>query len=107
MKRPTTSLYNNRKYDIHWDKGLFGEHDHYGYCKHDFKEMHIDDGLHGFDLADVLMHEVLHQLVHRSGLPVNEDEEENLVNYLGTAIASHMKDNPQLWRYAVQNSRIK
>jgi len=51
---------------------------------------------------ETLIHEVLHQLIYMTGLPLPAKTEEAVATVLGRSLLGHMRDNPALWRWVLQ-----
>jgi Zn-dependent peptidase ImmA (M78 family) len=70
------------------------------FAKH--HEIDYDKELIGGEKVNTLIHEILHAIVHVWGIKFNSHEqEEDIVNTLGGALATLFKDNPELllWVY--------
>jgi Zn-dependent peptidase ImmA (M78 family) len=61
----------------------------------------IDGGLDAAEERATIAHEVLHQLLDGSGLDLTEEQEEEVVTYLGAAVGAHVAANPGLWAYLI------
>lgn len=108
MDRPRRSRYASRDFSVQWKKEVtLGEDQCNGLCSIDSRTIEIREGLPPEFEAEVLVHEVLHQLWNFGGLPSDVDVEEQIVGYFGKALTAHMKENPGLWRYVGSQLRKK
>jgi len=64
----------------------------------DGETIHIADGQRGPQLADTILHELLHAIYATFGLK-DEDEEERIVSALATGLVGVLRDNPNFARW--------
>jgi hypothetical protein len=108
---PTLSRWGGFDYAVTWHpKGSVKLEDGsicYGTTDHDQQEIKIEEGLTPEREADVLIHETTHQLLGSAkksfvGLTEHDDLEEAVCEFIGTALAGHIRDNPDFWRYLIR-----
>jgi len=102
IKRPEKHRVAGAILSIKWEpKGAITQDgDHcFGVTANDTHDVRIEDGLPPFLERDTLMHELLHVLIRRGKLDIDEDEEEKVCELLGTALVGHIQDNPTFWRF--------
>lgn len=71
---------------------------------HTAQEIHAEEGMKPEREVGMLVHEVLHQVVSTAkasfhGTP--DEIEEQVCTFVGDAIAGHVRDNPDFWRYLI------
>ena len=64
----------------------------------DGETIHIADGQRGPQLADTILHELLHAIYATFGLK-DEDEEERIVSALATGLVGVLRDNREFARW--------
>lgn len=105
--RPTLSRAGGFDYEIKWvPQGTItiDESPAYGVTDHDAQEIRVEDGLKPEREVAMLVHEPLHQMCGVSkvafhGTPA--EIEEQVCTFVGDAIAGHIRDNPDFWRYLI------
>jgi hypothetical protein len=65
------------------------------------KLIRIDGGLSPEDERATIIHEVLHQLLQGAKLGLSEEQEEDVVTYLGGALGAHVGANAGVWGYLI------
>lgn len=106
--RPTQSRWGGFDYEIKWrPQGsiqVSGDHA-FGFTDYDAQEIHCEDGLKPEREVALLIHEPLHQMIGTAkasfgGKP--DEVEEQVCTFIGDAIAGHIRDNPDFWRYLIK-----
>lgn len=100
-RRPSRSRFMGADYRVRYVENLKDE-DCWGLTDHENTEISIVDSLKPDVECEVLIHEALHQMLNRSGIEMSARREEALVGFLGGAIAGHVGDNPEFWRYILR-----
>jgi hypothetical protein len=106
MKRPARSRFMGQTYRVAFespDKVVNDEGSAcYGTTEHDANRIQVCDNLGHDKERDTVLHECLHQILTLGGLGLEDEVEERLCTFLGTALIGHMRDNPGIWRYLNQ-----
>lgn len=71
-----------------------------GCCHPDKQEIYIESGQHIDQLADCLLHEILHGIEHGSNIECDEDE----IRALASGILAVLRDNPRLFPFLRRKS---
>jgi hypothetical protein len=79
----------------------------YGTTDHVEQEIKVEEGLTPEREADTLIHEPLHQMAclaqkDFSNIKDPHEAEEAVCSFIGTALAGHIRDNPDYWRYIIK-----
>ena len=69
----------------------------------DGETIHIADGQRGPQLADTILHELLHAIYATFSLK-DDDEEERIVSALATGLVGVLRDNPDFARWLIDES---
>jgi hypothetical protein len=108
IERPTGSRWGGFDYEVQWKPAgslqVEGD-DCYGTTEHITQIIEIEEGLKPERECAILIHEVGHQLagtakVNLGGEP--DDAEEKACTFFGDALAGHIRDNPDFWRYLIK-----
>lgn len=68
------------------------------------QKIHINPEMGPDATADTLIHECLHHFFRTSALPdMDTEDEERIVNFLGTAVLAMFRDNPELVEFVCGN----
>jgi hypothetical protein len=103
--RPRKSRFMGHAYKIKYEAGVVHEgRECYGVTAHDAKCITIEEGMDALQEADTLIHEMLHQMFAYSGIEFEDEVEEQIVTFLGSAISGHMADNLSCWRYLLRSA---
>lgn len=93
-----------QKFKIEWSEPgkLIADTQCFGATHTIDSRIEIDGGLTHERERETLIHEILHQMVSHSGLGLDDEEEEKIVSFLGTALHHHITSNPSLWRWVMR-----
>lgn len=105
--RPTVSRWGGFDYEVKWmapgSLNVDGD-ECYGTTEHITQTVEIEEGLKPEREAAILIHEVGHQLVGVAKVQLGgepDDAEEKACTFFGDALAGHIRDNPDFWRYLI------
>lgn len=108
ITRPVLSRWAGFVYAIRWKpKGSIqveGD-DAWASTDHNAQQIDAEEGMTPEREVAMLVHEILHQVVSTAkvefkGTP--EAVEEQVCTFFGDALAGHVRDNPNFWRYLVK-----
>ena len=102
VKLPAKVKVGFRTYKINFE---YEHEENDGYCHHNDSRLDISKDLkEGTPRGEVVLHEILHAIFHNYGINTTmpEDEEEKLVNTLGLALTTVIKDNPTAMRWLIK-----
>lgn len=108
--RPSKSRFMGHDYAIQYHPvGSIhvGDAECFGNTDHNERTIQIEDGLPDAKTAEIVCHEMFHQMLSCIDLQVPEDLEERLATFFGLAITGHMRDNPKLWQWFAKAVRAK
>lgn len=108
IARPTVSRWGGFDYDLKWvpQGSIQVEGDPaFAVTDHNAQEIQAEEGMKPEREVAMLIHEPLHQMIGTAkvvfqGSP--DDVEEQVCTFVGDAIAGHIRDNPDYWRYLIQ-----
>jgi hypothetical protein len=90
------------KYALRWSVRV-PEQEHgplYGYCDNDEQIIYCRrTGVHHDQIADTLMHEILHAALHVGRTNLTENQEEKVVAALAPLLLDILRRNPQVLAY--------
>jgi hypothetical protein len=107
VTRPAVSRYGGFDYAVLYKPAgsikVDGD-DAFALTDHDAQEIHAEEGMKPEREVALLVHEAMHQMVSVTkvvfqGKP--DDVEEQVCTFVGDAVAGHIRDNPDFWRYLV------
>lgn len=103
MNRPKKSDFHGIRFEITYPSELKDDQEEgaLGLTDHLKNSIQILDGQPHEREREVLIHEVLHQMAEYSGIAFRKNQEEQIVSYYGSALLSHIRDNPSFWRYVM------
>lgn len=110
IERPTLSRWAGLDYELVWKPrgsvtGDTPEELCYGTTEHEHQRIEIEEGHKPERECDTLIHETLHQVIGTAKQEfrgeTTGDIEEAVCTFLGTAIAGHIRDNPNYWRWLI------
>lgn len=106
--RPANSRWGGFDYAVTWHpkgsidvdgEAAFGDTDH------NEQVIRIEEGLTPEREVALLVHEPLHQMIGTAKAVfqgTTDEVEEQLCTFVGDAIAGHIRDNPDFWRYLIK-----
>jgi len=99
-----TALIRGRNYSIRLLEDLEEFSEVYGRCNTTLHAIEIERSVwNGQNTADTIVHELLHAMVHESGLrAVKKWDEETVVSLLSPVLTCFLADNPDLVRNIVK-----
>ena len=109
--RPTLSRWAGIDYEVVWKPrgevvGDSPDELCYGTTEHEHQRITVEDGHKPERECDTLVHETLHQIIGTAQQQfrgeTTADIEEEVCTFLGTALAGHIRDNPNYWRYLIK-----
>jgi hypothetical protein len=104
-RKPARSRFMGAEYRIAYTPEIKQDKDDcWGLTNHEEATILIASRLSKDIESEVLVHEVLHQMLNKSGMDLSPKREEQLVSFLGGAIAGHIADNPSFWRYLMRKT---
>lgn len=94
LDKPVTVKIGTRTYTVKFKKRLQG--DMLGWCILPMKDRRgeIQIKREQGDIADTIIHEVLHAICHDQKLKLEDEEEERIVLALATGLTKFFRDNP-------------
>jgi hypothetical protein len=108
IERPLLSRAGGFDYAIDWvptgSIQVDGE-DAWGDTDHVAQKIRVEDNLSPERECGILIHETLHQQCGVSKVAFHgtpEEIEEQICSFVGDAIAGHIRDNPDFWRYVLR-----
>lgn len=99
MKLPDKIKIGPHVYTVKYEKGFAGNHNAIGQSRHTSLEIVIDPDQAASQLADTIIHEVLHCINRQIGFTEKEhDAEEVSINALATMLLSVSRENKELMK---------
>ena len=107
MERPKRSKFMGQYFKIEYVQKIIDHDDPsktvYGQLDDENSVINIENGMHHERERDTLIHETLHQMLNKSGIRWKDDkQEEEVIEFLGSAILSHIRDNKKFWAYVME-----
>lgn len=107
ITRPTVSRWGGFDYAVVWKPHGSVEVDGaeaFATTDHDAQQIDAEEGMKPEREVAMLVHEVMHQMVGTSKVVfrgTTDETEEQVCTFTGDAIAGHIRDNPDFWRYLI------
>jgi len=95
-----------KDYTLRFVEGLMNKSDTMGECFKTLGIIEIDKSLSEIEMANTIIHEIMHAVHHTHGLGYmgnTEDAEERVINSLGNGLTQVFRDNPELTTLVFNN----
>jgi hypothetical protein len=108
IDRPTKSRWGGFDYEVQYlPKGtiLVEGEEAFGVTDHNAQVIRVEEGMKPEREVSLLIHEPLHQMIGSASMKFHgttDEVEEQVCTFVGDAIAGHIRDNPDFWRYLVK-----
>lgn len=107
IERPAVSRWGGFDYAVVWKPVGTVQHEGdpaWGETDHNAQTIEVEEGLKPEREVAMLVHEPLHQMIGVAKVVFHgtaDEIEEQVCTFVGDAIAGHIRDNPDFWRYLV------
>lgn len=93
--RPKTVRILGREYTIKYSEDIT----ELGLCDTEDCEITISEGQHPVEMADTIVHEILHGVFYLMDVGLSSEQEEFVVRKVATGLTQVLMDNPHLLTY--------